>query len=55
MPSKLPIGTLRLRGLHYFTLCTIPDPISALREVERVLKPEGRFTFSSMGAATYRP
>ncbi|MBX3236857.1 MAG: class I SAM-dependent methyltransferase [Nitrospiraceae bacterium] len=32
-----------------FTLCTIPDPISALREVERVLKPEGRFYFLEHG------
>ncbi len=28
-----------------WTLCTIPDPMKAMREVRRVLKPEGRFLF----------
>jgi len=26
-----------------FTLCTIPDPLAALRQMRRVLKPDGRF------------
>jgi ubiquinone/menaquinone biosynthesis C-methylase UbiE len=26
-----------------FTLCTIPDPAAALKQMRRVLKPEGRF------------
>ncbi|HRC42896.1 MAG TPA: class I SAM-dependent methyltransferase [Nitrospira sp.] len=32
-----------------FTLCTIPDPARALRDIRRVLKPDGRFLFLEHG------
>jgi ubiquinone/menaquinone biosynthesis C-methylase UbiE len=32
-----------------FTLCTIPDPTAALKEVQRVMKPEATFMFLEHG------
>ncbi len=32
-----------------WTLCTIPDPVAAVREIARVLKTEGQFLFLEHG------
>lgn len=34
-----------------FTLCTIPDPVPAIQELRRVLKPGGEFLFCEHGIA----
>lgn len=32
-----------------WTLCSIPDPTSAIREIKRILRPDGRFHFVEHG------
>lgn len=34
-----------------YTLCTIPEPLQALKEIRRVLKPEGKLLFSEHARA----
>lgn len=34
-----------------YTLCSIPDPLAALREMRRVLKPDGRLLYCEHGRA----
>ena len=36
-------------ALSTWTLCSIPDPVAAVREVARVLRPGGRFHFAEHG------
>lgn len=62
--TRLPVREAGLDGQHLdlpderfdtvlstFTLCTIPDPSLALREVRRVLRPGGQFLFAEHGLA----
>jgi SAM-dependent methyltransferase len=60
--APFPVELLPLRGeelpsadasfdsvVSTFTLCTIPDPLAALRQMRRVLSPQGRFFFLEHG------
>ncbi|MGE0471699.1 MAG: class I SAM-dependent methyltransferase [Nitrospira sp.] len=48
--ERLPYGDQTFDTIvSTWTLCTIPNAVRALREVERVLKPGGRFLFLEHG------
>lgn len=48
--ERLPFGDRRFNCVvSTWTLCTIPDVAAALREIRRVLKPEGQYVFLEHG------
>lgn len=50
--EKLPIADASFETVvSTYTLCTIPDPVAALREMRRVLAPGGKLLFSEHGRA----
>lgn len=52
MAEKLPFADGSVETiLSTFTMCTIPDVVSALREMRRVLRPDGRLHFVEHGRA----
>lgn len=57
--QRLPFAAARFDTvLMTYTLCSIPDPARALREIRRVLRPDGRLVLIEHGRApdprTYR-
>jgi ubiquinone/menaquinone biosynthesis C-methylase UbiE len=48
--ERLPFDDARFDTVvSTWTLCSIPDPVAALREMRRVLRPEGRYVFLEHG------
>lgn len=50
--ERLPVGDASFDTVvSTYTLCSIPDPVAALRELRRALVPGGRLLFSEHGRA----
>jgi ubiquinone/menaquinone biosynthesis C-methylase UbiE len=50
--EELPLADASIDSAVFtFTLCTNPDPLKALREARRVLKPSGELLFAEHGLA----
>ena len=50
--EKLPVADASFETVvSTYTLCTIPDPVAALKELRRVLVPGGKLLFSEHGRA----
>src|SRR5262245_50617534 len=51
--EHLPVASASIDTVvSTWTLCSIPDPLAALREMRRVLKPSGRFLFVEHGLSS---
>ena len=66
--SPVPVEIIGLDGQHLplpdgsadaalctWTLCTVPDPVIAVREIRRVLRPGGELHFVEHGLAPHEP
>lgn len=54
--EKIPLPDATFDSvLMTYTLCSIPDPVAALEEMRRVLKPEGRLIYCEHGRAPDAP
>lgn len=54
--EKIPLADTSVDTVvSTWTMCSIPDPEIALREIRRVLKPEGKFVFIEHGKSAEKP